>query len=433
MSRTSAVLLRTQSDERLVALARAGHERAFETIVRRYRRPLLAACRRMVNDGRAEDVLQQALLSAWSGLRRGDDVRDLRAWLFRIMRNAALSHRRRAGHAGAQLVETLSMAASPQEEAERREVVQETLETIAALPPRQREALLRIAVQGASQDEVAEDLGVSRIAVRQLVHRARTSVRAAATALLPFPLIGWAAGAGSGESLSLRIASLITGAGSAGAAATFAKAGVVAGVAATAVGAPALVEHRPPASRMVQARPAQTHAPRPAATPEPEAATVAVSTAAPAPRKAPPAPAASRRHRAVVQVSQPGTSGRRVSSGAGPRRASEHDDGAASKPRDAAERDEVELPTSGRTQGHQGDDDETTSGGGDEGESSTSGGGDGERTASGGGDEGETSTSGGGEGERRRVAPGATPTAQPAATDDAAPSHDDGGSGGDSD
>ena len=89
------------------------------------------------------------------------------------------------------------MAASPQEEAERREVVQETLETIAGLPPRQREALLRIAVQGASQDEVAEELGVSRIAVRQLVHRARTSLRAAATALLPFPLIGWAAGAGS--------------------------------------------------------------------------------------------------------------------------------------------------------------------------------------------------------------------------------------------
>jgi RNA polymerase sigma factor (sigma-70 family) len=112
MSRTSAVLLRSQSDERLVALTRAGHERAFETIVRRYRRPLLAACRRMVDDGRAEDVLQQALLAAWSALRRGDDVRDLHAWLFRIVRNAAVSHRRRAGHAGAQLVDTLTVAAT---------------------------------------------------------------------------------------------------------------------------------------------------------------------------------------------------------------------------------------------------------------------------------------------------------------------------------
>ena len=218
------MLLRTQSDERLVELARAGHERAFETIVRRYRRPLLAACRRIVDDSRAEDVLQQALVAAWGALRRGDDVRELRAWLFRIVRNAAVSHRRGSGHDGAEFVDTLSVAASPQEESERRAVVQETLEAIADLPPRQREALLRIAVQGRSQDEVAEELGVSRIAVRHLVHRARTSLRAAATAIVPLPLMGWAAGAGTGESLSLRIASLIAGTGGAGTAAAFAKA-----------------------------------------------------------------------------------------------------------------------------------------------------------------------------------------------------------------
>jgi hypothetical protein len=42
----SVKLLRTQTDERLVALAAAGHERAFEAIVERYRRPLLRHCRR---------------------------------------------------------------------------------------------------------------------------------------------------------------------------------------------------------------------------------------------------------------------------------------------------------------------------------------------------------------------------------------------------
>ena len=148
MSRTSAVLLRTQSDERLVALARVGHERAFETIVRRYRRQLLAGCRRMVDDGCAEDVVQQALLGAWSALRRGDDVRDLRAWLFRVARNTAISNLRGPGHLEPpELLDTLVAASSPQEEAERRAVVRETLEAVAGLPERQREALLRIAVQ----------------------------------------------------------------------------------------------------------------------------------------------------------------------------------------------------------------------------------------------------------------------------------------------
>ena len=36
----STTLLRTQSDARLVELAREGHERAFEAIVERYRKPL---------------------------------------------------------------------------------------------------------------------------------------------------------------------------------------------------------------------------------------------------------------------------------------------------------------------------------------------------------------------------------------------------------
>src|SRR3954447_18679038 len=82
----SSVLLRTQSDERLVVLARAGHERAFEAIVARYRGGLLRVARRYLPDARAEDALQQAFLAAWSALQRGDDVRDLRAWLHRIAR-----------------------------------------------------------------------------------------------------------------------------------------------------------------------------------------------------------------------------------------------------------------------------------------------------------------------------------------------------------
>src|SRR3954465_5116696 len=94
----SLALLRSQTDERLVALARQGHEPAFEAIVRRYRRALLSTCRRIVPNALAEDVLQQALVAAWTGLRRGDDVRDVRAWLFGIVRNTAVSTLRRPGH-----------------------------------------------------------------------------------------------------------------------------------------------------------------------------------------------------------------------------------------------------------------------------------------------------------------------------------------------
>src|SRR5919107_178484 len=168
----SSVLLRTQSDERLVVLARAGHERAFEAIVERYRGALLRASRRYLPEARAEDALQQAYISAWSALQRGDEVRDLRAWLYRIVHNTSLNQLRLSGYDYAELDDALRGTDAPQEEMERRAVVRQTLTGLAALPERQREALLRIAIEGRGQDEVARELGVSEGAVRRAVRAA---------------------------------------------------------------------------------------------------------------------------------------------------------------------------------------------------------------------------------------------------------------------
>jgi RNA polymerase sigma factor (sigma-70 family) len=231
MPSPSTVLLRTQSDERLVALARGGHDRAFEAIVERYRRQLLRACRRILPEARAEDALQQALMAAWAALARGDEVVELRPWLFRIVRNTALNQLRVAGYDLDELVETLSSADDPEDEVARREVVRQTLAAVASLPDRQREALLRTAIEGHAQADVARDLGLSNTAMRQLVHRARVSVRATATALVPMPVAAWLASAGGAT-----------------ATATLAKAGTVAVLAGGAVTAPTLIHHdRPPA------------------------------------------------------------------------------------------------------------------------------------------------------------------------------------------
>jgi RNA polymerase sigma factor (sigma-70 family) len=237
----SSVLLRTQSDERLVVLARSGHERAFEAIVERYRGPLMRACRHYLPEARAEDALQHAYIAAWRALQRGDEVRDLRAWLYRIVHNTALNQLRIGGYDYAELEESLRGGEAPQEEMERRAVVRQALTGLAALPDRQREALLKVAVEGRSQEEVALALGVSEGAVRQLVHRARITLRAAATVLVPMPLAQWAAAAGSSGAAAPtaeRIGELVAGAG-AGAFAT--KAATVGVIATTAVAGPAIV------------------------------------------------------------------------------------------------------------------------------------------------------------------------------------------------
>src|SRR3954452_9968784 len=87
-----ASLLRLQSDERLVSLARDGHEQAFAAIVERYQAPLERYARRIAGPERAEDAVQQAFVSAHRALV-SDPERDidLRPWLYRIVHNASLS------------------------------------------------------------------------------------------------------------------------------------------------------------------------------------------------------------------------------------------------------------------------------------------------------------------------------------------------------
>src|ERR687896_787629 len=96
MSPSSVTPLRTQSDQRLVALARA------------------------------EDALQQALVAAWTALQRGDDVRDLRPWLYRIVHNASLNALRVNGYDYDELRETLEGTGGPAELPERRAIVRDT-------------------------------------------------------------------------------------------------------------------------------------------------------------------------------------------------------------------------------------------------------------------------------------------------------------------
>ncbi len=226
----SATLLRTQSDARLVALVRQGHERAFEAIVERYRRQLHRHVRRVLPESRAEDAVQQTFLKAWSSLQDDSEVRDLRPWLYRIAHNTALDALKRSGYDYDELNESLRSPGGPEADLERRTVIRETLAGVAALPGNQREALLRTAVGGDSRAQVAHDLGLTDGAVRQLVHRARATLRAAATVVTPAPLAAWAAGAATaGEPTAARLAEL----GAAGGAGLLLKGGaalVAAGV-----------------------------------------------------------------------------------------------------------------------------------------------------------------------------------------------------------
>jgi RNA polymerase sigma factor (sigma-70 family) len=233
--------LQTQPDGRLVELARAGNERAFEALVKRYRRPLLAYCRRLAgSDGGAEDALQQALLQAWIALGSADtEVRDARAWLYRIVHNVLVSNLRRRNHDSVE-VDQIAGASGADHEVEQRIAVRQALADLAALPDLQRRVMMSTALEGRSHDEIAVALGLSHGAVRGLIYRARATLRASAAALVPSPLVNWVARldlSGAGRPIALYEA--IAGGGSAGLGGLLLKGGAIvatAGALATAAG-----------------------------------------------------------------------------------------------------------------------------------------------------------------------------------------------------
>jgi RNA polymerase sigma factor (sigma-70 family) len=202
-------VLSTQSDERLVDLVRAGSDPAFEAIVERYRRALMRYVSRILPPERAEDVVQQSFVKAYEAMHRGSADLKLRPWLYRIAHNTALNALRDRALLHAELDERFDGVERPDQAFERSTSLRELVVAVQALPERQRDAILLRELEGRSYEEIATSLGVTDGAVRQLLNRARNTLRAAAAAVTPMPLVSRLAATDSAEPVTARVAELV--------------------------------------------------------------------------------------------------------------------------------------------------------------------------------------------------------------------------------
>jgi RNA polymerase sigma factor (sigma-70 family) len=182
-------LLRTQTDARLVDLVRAGNDTAFEAIVLRYQRSLMRHCRRLLPAARAEDAVQQTLVRALEAMRADRRELDLGPWLHRIAHNTAIDSLRRVDSHWEELDEGTDGVEPTHAAAERRARFRSVISSVGELPARQRRALVLRELEGRSYDEIASDLGVTGPVVRGLLNRARNTMRAGASALVPPALV----------------------------------------------------------------------------------------------------------------------------------------------------------------------------------------------------------------------------------------------------
>jgi RNA polymerase sigma factor (sigma-70 family) len=175
------------TDEQLVVRFRAGDDAAFSEIHRRFRSALTAFARRMLHGSGhdADDVVQDAFIRAYRGLRVTDRPMALRPWLYMIVRNRALDELRTPQRADA-YDDELRMRAVPDADPAQccadRDEMRFIVSEIARLPERQRMALVMREFDGRTHAETAEALHTTVPATKSLIIRARSNLTAAVVA-----------------------------------------------------------------------------------------------------------------------------------------------------------------------------------------------------------------------------------------------------------
>jgi RNA polymerase sigma-70 factor (ECF subfamily) len=172
------------SDDRLVALFRAGCEGAFGVLHGRHSASLLRVARRMLEGSGhdPEDVVQDVFLRAHIALRATDNAITVGPWLSTIARNRALDVLG-SGRRSRELKECrrlcLVSSTDPERATELRDRMRRVVDEIGRLPERQRMALVSRVLEGASYAELAARLDATLPATKALLVRARSQLRQA--------------------------------------------------------------------------------------------------------------------------------------------------------------------------------------------------------------------------------------------------------------
>ena len=172
----------------LIERARRGDTRAFDELAREEERALYRHAARILGPGPdAEDVVQDAFLSAWKSISSFEGT-SFRAWLFRIVTNRALdrirARKRRpelpiepADDEDVSWAEPVAPGPDLAELASSREALAVVEEALSGVPEEQRAALLLRDVEGFAYDQIAVMTGVEIGTVKSRIHRARVAVR----------------------------------------------------------------------------------------------------------------------------------------------------------------------------------------------------------------------------------------------------------------
>lgn len=125
------------------------------------------------NSSLADDMVQDALVKAWTKIHTFEPGTNMRAWLFTIVRNTYYSHHRKARREVSDVDGVLSEGLSQKPDHDGRLQMRDFNTAFDQLNDEQREALVLVGAAGFSYEEAAETCNVAVGTIKSRVNRAR--------------------------------------------------------------------------------------------------------------------------------------------------------------------------------------------------------------------------------------------------------------------
>ncbi|HEY1813242.1 MAG TPA: sigma-70 family RNA polymerase sigma factor [Kofleriaceae bacterium] len=171
----------------LVAAAKAGDQRAFEALVRRYRKRIYALALHIVGyASEADDIAQEVFLKAYRALATFEGRSQFFTWVYRMTVNRSLNARRdrarRAEHSDisvdegdprVELAVAVDARDNPSLAAELRQTYARLLRALDSLPADMRTTVILVSLQGLSHGEAGVVQKVSEGTIAWRMHEAR--------------------------------------------------------------------------------------------------------------------------------------------------------------------------------------------------------------------------------------------------------------------
>ena len=128
------------------------------------------------NASLADDMVQDALVKAWSNLDKFKPGTNMRAWLFTILRNTYYSNRRKAKREVPDTDGVITASLSRKPDHDGRLNLMDFEAAFSQLPEEQREALILVGASGFAYEEAADTCGVAVGTIKSRVNRGRAKL-----------------------------------------------------------------------------------------------------------------------------------------------------------------------------------------------------------------------------------------------------------------